>query len=53
MVVLVVGAVVVVVVVAVVVVVVVVIRNTLIKIQYQTSFSNGNYCNSILPEMSH
>ena len=52
MVVLVVGAVVVVVVVAV-VVVVVVIRNTLIKIQYQTSFSNGNYCNSILPEMSH
>ena len=50
MVVLVVGAVVVV---AVVVVVVVVIRNTLIKIQYQTSFSNGNYCNSILPEMSH
>ena len=54
MVVLVVGAVVVVVVaVVVVVVVVVVIRNTLIKIQYQTSFSNGNYCNSILPEMSH
>ena len=52
MVVLVVGAVVVVAVV-VVVVVVVVIRNTLIKIQYQTSFSNGNYCNSILPEMSH
>ena len=51
MVVLVVGAVVVVVVA--VVVVVVVIRNTLIKIQYQTSFSNGNYCNSILPEMSH
>ena len=42
----------VVVVAAVVVVVVVVIRNTLIKIQYQTSFSNGNYCNSILPEMS-
>ena len=53
MVVLVVGAVVVVVVAVVVVVVVVVIRNTLIKIQYQTSFSNGNYCNSILPEMSH
>ena len=53
MVVLVVGAVVVVAVVVVVVVVVVVIRNTLIKIQYQTSFSNGNYCNSILPEMSH
>ena len=51
MVVLVVGAVVVVAVV--VVVVVVVIRNTLIKIQYQTSFSNGNYCNSTLPEMGH
>ena len=46
-------AVVVVAAVVVVVVVVVVIRNTLIKIQYQTSFSNGNYCNSILPEMSH